>query len=66
MIEHRPNAHNRDYWSAPLQGGGRGGYDYGRTPISRNKGLWDFRGYGFAVFVAVLVVCGMVFAGWVL
>lgn len=63
MIEHRPNARNRNYFDYPLQGGGRGGYDYGRTPIASNSGAWSMRSYGFVFFCVVLGIGGTIFAG---
>lgn len=62
MIEHRPNARNRNYFDYPLQGSGRGGYDYGRTPIASAKSAWDLRSRGFAFFCFALAIGGMILA----
>lgn len=63
MIEHRPNSRNRNYWADPMQGGGRSGYDYGRTPITPAKGgAWDLRSHGFAFFCIALAISGLLFS----
>lgn len=59
----RDHTGNRDWFSAPLQGGGRGAYDYGRTPIHPAKPAWDLRSAGFAFFCVVMAISGMVFSG---
>jgi len=57
MLDHRPYRENRDWYSAPLQGSGRGSYDYGRTTLDRPRAQ-GLRGAlaVVAVFVAYFAI----------
>jgi len=57
MIDHKPHHANRSFWDHPLQGSGRGSYDYGRTTLERP------RAQGLRGALAVVAVF-VVYFGW--